>query len=62
MPHIVVALTSAGAPYDQALEGHGVKRLVKVTTPHFLMVPLLMERGPELIATVPLMFSRSTVW
>jgi DNA-binding transcriptional LysR family regulator len=54
MPHIAVALTGGGTPYDQALEEQGVKRLVKVTTPHFLMVPLLMERHPELIATVPL--------
>jgi DNA-binding transcriptional LysR family regulator len=54
MPHIAVALAAGGTPYDHALEEQGVKRLVKVTTPHFLMVPLLMERHPELIATVPL--------
>jgi DNA-binding transcriptional LysR family regulator len=53
MPHIAVALNGRGTPYDQALEERGVKRLVKVTTPHFLMVPLLMDRHPELIATVP---------
>lgn len=54
MPHIVVALAGVGTPYDHALEEQGVKRVVKVTTPHFLMVPLLLERHPELIATVPL--------
>jgi len=54
MPHIVVALTGRGTAYDQVLEEQGVKRNVVVTTPHFLIVPLLMERQPELIATVPL--------
>lgn len=55
MPHVVVSLTGAAAEsYDQVLEEQGVKRTVAVMTPHFLMVPLLMERHPELIATVPL--------
>lgn len=55
MPHIVVSLTGrSGEAYDQVLAEQGIVRKVAVMTPHFLMVPLLMERHPELIATVPL--------
>ncbi len=55
MPHIVVSLTGrSGEAYDQVLVEQGVSRTVAVMTPHFLIVPLLMERHPELIATVPL--------
>jgi DNA-binding transcriptional LysR family regulator len=55
MPHIVVSLTGRSAEsYDQVLEDQGIKRKVAVMTPHFLMVPLLMDRHPELVATVPL--------
>ncbi|WP_342130981.1 LysR family transcriptional regulator [Hydrogenophaga sp. OTU3427] len=54
MPHVVVSLTGrANEAYDSALEAHGVQRQVLVTTPHFLIVPLLLERHPDLIATVP---------
>ena len=53
--HIVVSLTgSLAGVYDAELEHLGVRRRIVVMTPHFLMVPLLMERHPELIATVPL--------
>jgi DNA-binding transcriptional LysR family regulator len=55
MPHVVVSLTGrSNEGYDQVLLDQGVKRQVAVMTPHFLMVPLLMDRHPELIATVPL--------
>jgi len=55
MPHIVVSLTGRSAEaYDQVLVEQGIRRTVGVMTPHFLMVPLLMDRHPELIATVPL--------
>lgn len=55
MPHVVVSLTGrSNEGYDQVLLEQGVKRQVAVMTPHFLMVPLLMDRHPELIATVPL--------
>ena len=55
MPHVVVSLMGrSGESYDKALEDQGVQRNIAVMTPHFLMVPLLMERHPELIATVPL--------
>lgn len=55
MPHVVVSLTGhSGEAYDQVLVEQGIKRRIAVMTPHFLMVPLLMERHPDLIATVPL--------
>lgn len=55
MEHIVVSLTGrASEAYDHALGEHGIQRRVFLTTPHFLIVPLLIERHPELIATVPL--------
>lgn len=55
MPHIVVSLTGrASTAYDAALEDQGIKRWIFLTTPHFLIVPLLMEKNPEFIATVPL--------
>ena len=54
MPHIVVSLTGRTTEsYDKALELEGVNRTVAVVTPHFLMVPHLIDQHPELIATVP---------
>ncbi|MCY1211500.1 Nodulation protein D 2 [compost metagenome] len=54
MPHIAVSLAGRSSPaYDAAFESHGLKRRVYVYTPHFLSVPLLMDREPDLIATVP---------
>ena len=54
MPHIAVSLAGrASPPYDAAYENHGLKRRVYVYTPHFLTVPLMMDREPDLIATVP---------
>lgn len=55
MPQIVVSLTGSGTEaYDSAVEQQGIRRNVFLTTPHFLSVPLLIERNPDLIATVPL--------
>lgn len=54
-PQIVVTLS--GKPtvaYDSVLEEKGIKRQVVMKTPHFLIVPLLIEQQPDLIATVPL--------
>lgn len=51
--HIVVSLT--GRPedaYDRVIEEFGIQRKIFLTTPHFLVVPLLME-NTDLIATVP---------
>lgn len=54
MPHIVVSITGrSGESYDKVLEDQGVRRSIAVITPHFLMVPLLMDRHPELLSTVP---------
>lgn len=54
MPHVAVTLTGRrNAPYDSALEDAGVRRTVKIYTPHFLTVPLLLDQHPEYIATVP---------
>ncbi|WP_081077108.1 LysR family transcriptional regulator [Burkholderia pseudomultivorans] len=55
MPQIVVSLTGrASAAYDNAFDAYGVKRNIYLTTPHFLVVPHLIDAHPELIATVPL--------
>lgn len=55
MPQIVVTLTGRGrVAYDSVLEEKGVRRQVVLRTPHFLIVPLLIEQEPDLIATVPL--------
>lgn len=54
MPHVAVALTGKpGSTYDGVLDEQGIQRNVVLTTPHFLTVPLLLDRQPELIATVP---------
>jgi len=54
-PQIVVTLTGRGrTAYDSVLEEKGIRRHVVLRTPHFLLVPLLLEQNPDLIATVPL--------
>ena len=54
-PQIVVTLTGkTTVAYDSVLEEKGIKRQVVMKTPHFLIVPLLIEQQPDLIATVPL--------
>ena len=54
LPHVVVSLTGRTTEsYDTALESQGIQRNIAVITPHFLMVPLLMDRHPDLLATVP---------
>lgn len=55
MPQIVVSLEGKpGTAYDKLVEDQGIKRNVFLTTPHFLVVPLLLEQQPDLIATVPM--------
>lgn len=55
MPQVVVSLEGKpGTAYDKLIEEQGVQRNVFLTTPHFLIVPLLLERHPDLIATVPM--------
>ena len=54
-PQIVLTLTGRDpVAYDKVLEEKGVRRTVVLRTSHFLMVPLLLEQNPDLIATVPL--------
>lgn len=54
-PQIVVTLTGRNpVAYDKVLEDKGIRRTIVLRTPHFLIVPLLLEQNPDLIATVPL--------
>lgn len=54
MPQIVVTLLGkSNTPFDSVLEDKGVKRKIVVKTPHFMVVPFLIEQQPDLIATVP---------
>lgn len=54
MEHIVVSLSGKREDgYDSVIDDYGIKRRVYLTTPHFLTVPLMIERNPDLIATVP---------
>lgn len=59
-PHIVVSLMGrSDEAYDKVIEDQGIRRQIAVMTPHFLMVPLLMDQHPELIATVPMELTRT---
>ena len=57
MGHVVVTLSDRSEPYDRALEveleRRGIRREVVLSTPHFLVVPLILDRFPDLVATVP---------
>lgn len=54
MPHVAVTLTGQPTtPYDRAVEDAGIKRELRILTPHFLVIPLLLDQHPEFIATVP---------
>ncbi|WP_394782145.1 LysR family transcriptional regulator [Undibacterium sp.] len=54
LEHIAVALAGkTEAYYDSDIEQYGMPRKIFLTTPHFLTVPLIIERNPGLIATVP---------
>lgn len=53
MKHIVINLGGKTTHYDQALDDHGIKRDVFLLTPHYLVIPTLIQSDPELIATVP---------
>ncbi|WP_175998235.1 LysR family transcriptional regulator [Burkholderia stabilis] len=48
--------------FDQVIEAAGIERRIFLRTPHFLSVPLLLERNPCMLATVPralgVLFSR----
>lgn len=53
-PQIVVTMSGrSSVAFDSVLEEKGIKRQIVMKTPHFLIVPLLIEQQPDLIATVP---------
>lgn len=53
-PQIVVTLSGRSVtPFDNVLEEKGIKRRIVMRTPHFLIVPLMIEQHPDLIATIP---------
>lgn len=54
MPQIVVTLAGRSSEaYDSAIEEQGITRHIFLSTPHFVVVPLLIDQHPDLIATVP---------
>ncbi len=53
MPHIAVSLADQNATYDRAVEEAGIARDIRIVTPHFLLVPLLLDQHPEYVSTVP---------
>jgi len=58
MQHIVVTQSGKSDFYDRVIEENGVQRDVYLITPHFLVVPLLLEKNPDMVATVPLELGR----
>lgn len=53
-PQIVVTLSGRSIiPFDNVVEEKGIKRRIVMRTPHFLIVPLMIEQHPDLIATIP---------
>lgn len=55
LSHVVVMLGSGryAGRHDAAVDEAGISRHVAVSTPHFLLVPWLIEQNPQYIATVP---------
>ncbi len=52
-PHIAVSLSGRREEiYDRVIDDFGIERNIVIMTPHFLVVPLLIE-NTDLIATVP---------
>lgn len=58
MQHIVVTQSGKSDPYDRVIEENGIYRDIYLVTPHFLVVPLLLEKNPDMVATVPLELGR----
>jgi DNA-binding transcriptional LysR family regulator len=54
MRHVAVALADrAQGYYDSVVDDLGMNRKIYLTTSHFLTIPLIIQRNPELIAVVP---------
>jgi DNA-binding transcriptional LysR family regulator len=59
-PHVVVTpLLGRVSIFDAALARIGRQRHIVLTTQHHLIIPLLLERDPSLIGTVPEVLARS---
>jgi len=53
MKHVSVVLSDRSTRYDQFIDELGHQRQIYLTTPHFITVPMILEKNPNLIATVP---------
>lgn len=54
LSHVVVSLGGRDKPpYDAVVDDAGIERRIVVNTPHFLLVPWLIEQNPQYVATVP---------
>jgi DNA-binding transcriptional LysR family regulator len=53
MKHVSVVLSDRSKRYDQFIDELGHQRQIYLTTPHFITVPMILEKNPNLIATVP---------
>jgi DNA-binding transcriptional LysR family regulator len=53
MKHVSVVLSDSSSRYDQFIDELGHRREIYLTTPHFITVPMILEKNPSLIATVP---------
>ncbi|MEP9317748.1 LysR family transcriptional regulator [Pseudomonas sp. LABIM340] len=53
MKHISVVLSDKSTRYDQFIDDLGHRREIYLTTPHFITIPMILEKSPRLIATVP---------
>jgi DNA-binding transcriptional LysR family regulator len=53
MGHISVMLSDKCSRYDTVYDDMDLQRDIRLTTPHFLLVPMILEQSPYLIATVP---------
>jgi DNA-binding transcriptional LysR family regulator len=61
-PHVVVApLLGRISVYDAALARIGRQRRIVLTTQHHLILPLLLEKDPSLLGTVPEVLARAWV-
>lgn len=59
-PHVVVTpLRGIASIFDAALARVGRKRRIVLTTQHHLILPLLLERDPSLLGTVPEVLARA---
>jgi len=58
MQHIVVAQSGRADLYDKVIEENGIHRNVYLVTPHFLVIPLILEKNPGMVATVPFELGR----